>query len=177
MPCFLRAIRIISLRSSSICPNHHFSSICRLDSDFTSSLAREASSSAEDSSARSEGMPSHLEADGAGDPVTERELHGSWGSRIGAGSGRLGVLAIESPLREFAGPFLAEVASTAAPSQSLFQMAADATDASLSGGELPSMIQTDEPKFRRSGIANSVPKYGGYLASVTRHDLLGLSVA
>ncbi len=77
------------------------------------------------------------------DPVTERELHGSWGSRIGAGSGRLGVLAIESPLREFAGPFLAEVASTAAPSQSLFQMAVDATDASLTGVEMLSVGATE----------------------------------
>ena len=49
---------------------------------------------------------------------------------------------------------------TAAAKHNSTLLAGDATDASLSGGEMSSVIQTDAPKYRRSGRANSVPKYG-----------------
>jgi hypothetical protein len=41
--------------------------------------------------------------------------------------------------------------------------AGDATDASSSGGEMASVIQTDATKYCRSERATSVPKYGRFM--------------
>jgi hypothetical protein len=56
----------------------------------------------------------------------------------------------------------AEVILTSVRFGSALLAEVDATDARLNGSEMPSVIQTDATKYRRSGRATSVPKYGRF---------------
>jgi hypothetical protein len=67
------------------------------------------------------------------------------------------------------------VGFTAAANDDSLLLAVDATAASFSGGEMQSVIQTDAPKYRRSGRANSVPKYGRFAACVTADEFPALA--